>query len=558
MNYDPQQLAAILSDAANTLVVAGPGSGKSRVLVERVLGLIRSGSTGIVVVTFTNSAAGEVIQRLKDARRGSLEKENVLHVGTIHAFMLKQIIEHVDDILYPNQIAVVDSEQSRAVLDDAIKAQRYRGALRSVKESVARGPLHYFRNAPAADSDKLWSKEDQVAAEYYRRMREGGMIDYDSILELGLDVLKRNGCGCRHLLVDEWQDTGPMDWQIFQAIKAKTRFYVGDPSQAIFGFRHRQFKGASFAFDPSSWKTRVLELNHRSSAAVCEAASRLIAHNTNRTEKKCVSATGESGVVEFHTFATELSEINHVVEWLGSRKEQWNESAVLARTNWIAERFSRALRDAGVEVSSRLAPERPADWRETRDAIAFLANPDSDVLAYRVIERTRGSQAADTLQLEAAKLFTTINRLTLDIRRTVTSDTIVDRLRGLVLSEDSIRIIEQLLASNETITTARDVSLAIATEDTTERGPGVTVTTYHGAKGCEWDTVLLPAFSEGVIPHLKSNTEHELEEERRCAFVALTRARLNVYLSHAESRGVQWKGEAVKHEPSRFLREIGL
>ena len=86
----------------------------------------------------------------------------------------------------------------------------------------------------------------------------------------------------------------------------------------------------------------------------------------------------------------------------------------------------------------------------------------------------------------------------------------------------------------------------------------MTVTTYHGAKGREWDTVFLPAFSEGVIPHLKSNTEHELSEERRVAYVAVTRARLEVHLSHADSRGMQWKSEAVKHEPSRFLREMRL
>ncbi len=551
MTLNAEQLAAVNSESKNIVVVATAGTGKTRVLVERTLKFIRNGERGIVIVTFTNAAAGEVIQRLKDAHGGKVP-DALLHAGTLHAYMLKLIIEHAEVIPYPNQIAVLDAEQSRAVLDDAIEAQRYRGTLRSVKEAVARGPLHYFRNAPAADNGKVWAGDELVAAEYYRRMREGGLLDYDSILELGLDVLRKRGCACKHLLCDEVQDSGPVDWNIYQDIHADTQFYVGDPQQAIFGFRHANYRGATFPIG-GSWKTHVLSLNYRSSVAVCTAATRLISHIGNAV-KSIVSASGKAGAVIVWPFATELAELTHVVEWCKARESEWNEIAVLVRTNWIAERFARALKDGDVRVAERLALARPIDWRDAKDVVSWLANPENDLLAHRVLTRTMGRSTADSKRLQAVKEFTSLNRNTFNIQRVVTADAIGGWLCQLNLSDYAVAVIERLVASNETLTTAADVSLALAVEDTTETGPGITVTTIHGAKGKEWNTVLLPAFNEGIIPWWAD----ELEDERRVAFVALTRARNEVHVSYARSRGEQWKRESINCERSRFIEEMNL
>lgn len=599
--FTPAQREAMDTDHPLVLVLAGPGSGKTATTVARIKRLTESGvpRERIAAITFTNAGSRELDERLRpaplhptsatlaeivagpDAVRRMNQGPGLGYSGTLHGFCLRMLKQHGGFLGYGARLSIVSPESAEALLASKAATLGCKVPMKDLLVRKSHGrPARGFRLSVA----------ETVVATYFDELREAGILDFDTLLSEFADLLdnptarKAIGEQFDYLFVDEFQDAAEIDEHIYDLLPIPNKFFVGDPDQMIYGFRGASLDGIlSQAADP---KTKVVKLeeNFRSHSEICEAAQRLIEHNKHRVPKETKSVKGPGGTVSLYgvppvmaTFSNEGEEIGRVARIVKTmlQGDELSESmipppsiAVLARTNSIASGFAKTFAACGIPVVARERSDLPRDWAFTRALAELLVNPENDTLAefyLAALYAKKGASPADAQKAahaarKAANLAgRSINDSNLRLPWSEKASEILLALAHGGASKES-----QMLAAERykdlprpEDATALDLALALAsTRDAGKEpaGEGVHVLTIHGAKGREFDVVFVVGFEDESIPG-RAKSEAAIEEERRLAYVACTRARKFLFVTWAESRATPW-GAIQSCKPSRFLAEL--
>lgn len=606
-DLNEQQCRAVMHSRGPLLVAAGPGSGKTKVITHRIAGRILNGdvaSQRVLAITFTNRAAEEMRARV----RSLVGEEHVLRIGTFHWACHAILRRYGPASGLPSTFRLLSPSEARAVLRDAAgslpPAQRARlpGAVSAVKNGA---PVIAAANRHGLDPDVI----SNVLPIYRRRLESLSALDLDDILARTLDVL-REGPGvlerCRdaqdEILVDEYQDTNPVQQTLLELLAPATQTVVavGDEDQAIYGWRQADSQGFHRFLDafPSAKIVR-LEESYRSTKRILRAASSLIEHNPDRIgiALRTRNVAGDKPVCFIAD--DEREEAEWVAARLVSHRERGGDAgraAVLYRVNAQSRVLEEAFIRHGVPyrvVGAQRFYERPA----VQDAIAYLRlaqeddDPSTAVLAGRVpgigerrLERLREWSVQEGTSLLAVLPNPTpgISMRSGEALRAIAEHVAV--LRGL-RSEPLITIVDAAIAvvagqlqalmgidqdaALEDLAELRSLVIEMGPRTTLPGlldrvtlghdgapGNGVSLMTLHASKGLEFDEVFVVGLEEGLLPHRRSlDREEDIAEERRLCYVGMTRARRALYLSYAHTRlhgGVFSSGH-----PSRFVAEIG-
>lgn len=553
-----EQLAVLGAKADRLIVVAGPGSGKTRTLVQAVAKacIEHTEPERIIVVSYTVAASREIEGRLRLYMSAG---PALGYCGTLHGFMLKLLRKHGPLVGLQENIGVL-AEPEESVIPDLIKELRFKGSIKQVMTLLKREDI-------VSGGVGSGSASELVAAAYHQRLRENGLLDYDSILHYGLRLVrqlgKENLFPFTHLFVDEAQDSSVIDWLIYEDMPCEKKVWVGDFDQAIYSFRGGSVEQMVCRVTSQLITVLPLQMNYRSGSLICKAADKLIAHNSGRAKKLIVPARDDEGWMIARQFRCPASELTFVASDIATRidgADKAHEFAVLARTNRLASEFALGLAALGVPVSKKKQRDLPHDWKLARLAVSVLDNPWNEFSMYLYLVAREGKVIADQMRSEATLKMVNLGIMYfgLDLRDGLTAAAVMK-----CLSMESISRIESAKARLPIGWRFCDLSMLLASQEDTseEEGHGVYCGTIHSAKGREWSRVFLVGFEDGTIPSCRKGTD--LEEERRLAFVGVTRAKDSVTLTCCSERP-QYRGQNVPpgplepKQPSRFIAEMGL
>jgi DNA helicase-2/ATP-dependent DNA helicase PcrA len=540
------QAAAVESEADQVLVIGGPGSRKTQTIVERIRWLLDQGAdpNGIAVISYTNEAAQVVETRLQG---------QIGFCGTLHGFCLRHITEN----MFPDrELRVIDDEERmellfKAAQDCGVKATAAQLLKAAAERLEGAGPL--IEEAGLTVAVKTYQTNALFA----------GLVDYESILVLALDGLRRPEAPrtlWQHLIVDEFQDAATIDAMIYNSVATMFRFFVGDPMQAIFGFRGGNVTEFSRRLQDPAWCKFYLMENWRSGPEICLAATKLAMNAVGPPRPPLVSAAGGASVITFRSHYNEAEEALATLEEIRQRMIEGlalDQMAVLARTNAVAAGVADALEANGVAVRRMITPEQPGDWRLALAALEVLARPASLGALTRWCRRVdpRFDEFATKMEGRGDKL----HGFTLKTKIPITGDAdkLEDELSALYVGDHSIELIKAKFLELPATASLLDLANALALEGIGRqmKGEGVFCGTIHSAKGREWDAVFLVGAEDEAMPGRQKSTD--VEEERRVFYVGITRARRILQVSWARSRREKW-GRGTLRNPSRFIAEAGL
>jgi len=624
-DLNPAQREAVLHVDGPLLVVAGAGSGKTRVLTHRVAHLI--GAHGIkpneiLAITFTNKAATEMRERLE---RMLGHTARAIWILTFHAACGRMLRREAERLGYRSNFTIYDQADQvrlvKACLEELGKDPK-RFTPRGIHSQISNAKNQLI--TPDEYTARVSSFWDQTVAEVYdlyqRRLFRSNAVDFDDILMLTVQVLERFPearerwqTAFRHVLVDEYQDTNHAQYRFLQLLAEKHRnvFAVGDPDQSIYAFRGADIRNIlDFERDFGGAGVIALEQNYRSTNRILEAANAVIDNNRDRKPKRLWSELGEGDPVEVVEVEDEHAEARFVAAEIARQVESdtsASEIAVFYRTNAQSRVLEDVLVRQGVPYQVIGGP-RFYERAEIRDAVAYLAvlnNTDDAVALMRIANRPRrgigdtsirkmvthaeslGISLWDaTADPEAAgvagasarairgfrnvmeSLMSAAQELPVDelvqavlersgtieayeAERTIEARGRIENLEELVGSAQEYRrrVDEPALAGFlEEVQLQSDQDTLVADE------AQVTLMTIHNAKGLEYRVVFLIGMEEGIFPHARSIEDNEVEEERRLAYVGMTRAMERLTLTHTTARSLY--GRREYNLPSRFLDEL--
>ncbi|MYJ34492.1 MAG: DNA helicase PcrA [Acidimicrobiaceae bacterium] len=619
---NPAQYEAVTHEGGPLLVVAGAGSGKTRVLTHRIAHLIEDHDLSpfeILAITFTNKAAGEMRHRVGGLVGPVAES---MWVSTFHAACVRILRRDAAYIDYPSRFTIYDQ-------GDAVRLCGY--VLRDLNLDHKRFPARSIHaTISAAKNDSIDAAEyaerasniyerriAEVFSHYQRRLAAAGAMDFDDLLLRTVElfrncpeVLERWRQRFAHVLVDEYQDTNPVQNELVISLGAESRQVtaVGDADQSIYAFRGADIRNIlefERAFDDV--RIVVLEQNYRSTQNILDAANSVIVNNAGRKPKDLWTDQGSGpAIVRYHA-DDEEDEARYVVSEIVRRCDEeqmrFSETAVFYRTNAQSRAVEEQLIKA--EIPYRLVGgTRFYDRREVRDAMAYLkavTNPGDEVSVKRALgvpKRGVGATSVAKIDAYAAENGLTFYEALRHCAETGVTGrsaagirqfcTLIDGAVGLeaspaavlqellersgyldeLRSEKSVEADGRLENLAELVGVAGEhdtldelleaVALVADTDELADTGSdesAVTLMTMHSAKGLEYPDVYMVGMEDGVFPHIRALGEpHELEEERRLAYVGITRAMRQLTLTHAWSRLLY--GSRQYNPPSRFLKEI--
>lgn len=588
MNFDEEQLAAVRHGAARLVINAGAGSGKTRVLTGRVAHLVKSGvsPSAILAVTFTRKAARELRDRIRRATGARVT------VGTFHSVCYREILNAFAPALgYRRPISIYDEWLAADVLADIIVTHgRGPESLRTAEPTRVRDHLARI----GRQDEQAWLA---VTEAYEARLRSHNAVDYDLIIARTITLLNAHPeirrelhRRWRHVLVDEFQDTDARQLDLISLLDPENLAVVGDDHQAIYGWRGARLENILEMAATS--QVLLLRTNYRSAKAIVAAAGRLIRHNARQLPKAlhaswearegwCASSWSSSGNCWYEA-ACLVMDVIHA--GCAGRKFPPGEVAVLCRTNRGADEVSRHLGRIGVAhkrivrgdfwdsdvvrriVYSLMLIANPSDWAAWAQAANFpvprvSAVDRAEVRHRATVGRTGPLEACmigwGPLRDWAAEMLLMAEKFAKVGESLWTADHILEeannrlgwmehyrRLPGTMLAPR--RLYERVMLQMRTLASRGEAGLTeflewYAARDAADEHEGhrvVTVCTVHAAKGLEWPVVILPGWNAGVFPSGRSDRE----EERRIAYVAITRAREACYIVY-------------DGEPSPFLIE---
>ena len=617
---NPPQHAAVTLPPQHALILAGAGSGKTRVLTTRIAWLLQTGQVGphgILAVTFTNKAAKEMLLRLTAMlpinTRG-------MWIGTFHGLCNRLLRAHHRDANLPQLFQILDSADQLAAIKRLLKG------LDVDDEKYPPRDLANFINGQKEaglrpDAVEAWDEYKRKRVELYReyeaQCQREGVADFAELLLRSYELLQRNEPirhhyqgRFRHILVDEFQDTNILQyrWLKLLAGGGANLFCVGDDDQSIYAFRGAEV-GNMRDFEREFRVDNVirLEQNYRSHGNILDAANAIIKHNAARLGKNLWTDAGSGEPIRVYEAFNDTEEARWIVEEIKSLAAEGlarREMALLYRSNAQSRVLEHALFSAGLpyRVYGGL---RFFERQEVKHALAYLrliANADDDGAFLRVVNfpaRGIGARTVEQLQdaarMEKVGLHETAKRG----GKAAAFAALIDRLKaaceGLTLPEtveqmltfsglrahyqaekegqdrlanldELVNAAENFVAEEGNVDAEGEVSgelaafLAHASLEAGEHQAGegddaLQLMTVHSAKGLEFDVVFISGLEEGLFPHENSVREDKgLEEERRLMYVAVTRARKRLYISHAQTRMLH--GQTRYNLPSRFFDEI--
>jgi DNA helicase II / ATP-dependent DNA helicase PcrA len=624
-DLNPAQREAVLATEGPLLVVAGAGSGKTRVLTYRVAHLINACGVKpneILAITFTNKAAGEMRERLEDLL-GPVARS--IWILTFHAACGRILRREAQRLGYRSNFTIYD-QADQVRLTKACLEELDRDPKRFVPRGI-HAQISAAKNqlvTPEEYAERVSSFHDQTVAEVYdlyqKRLIASNAVDFDDLLMLTVQVLEsfpeardRWQKAFRYILVDEYQDTNHAQYRLLQLLAEKHRNVcaVGDPDQSIYAFRGADIRNIlEFERDFGETKTIALEQNYRSTNTILESANAVISNNRERKPKNLWSELGEGEPVRVLEVEDEHAEARFVAAEIALLVEEaynGSEIAVFYRTNAQSRVLEDVLVRQGVGYQVIGGP-RFYERAEVKDVVAYLQaidNPYDAVSLQRIANRPRrgiGDASLARLQTYAdahgislwealghaepagiaaaplravGQLHSLLQSLQAGalelevpevIERVLERSGYMDALRAerTIEAQGRMENLQELVsAAQEYQATAAEPSLSgflqeisLYSDQDAIRGEQslVTLMTLHNAKGLEFRAVFMIGLEEGIFPHVRSIEEQGLEEERRLAYVGMTRAKERLVLTHASARSLY--GSRSYNLPSRFLDEL--
>jgi DNA helicase-2/ATP-dependent DNA helicase PcrA len=617
-HLNPEQLAAVTLPDGHALVLAGAGSGKTRVLTTRIAWLIKSGHVtpgGVLAVTFTNKAAREMMTRLTAMLpvnpRG-------LWIGTFHGLANRLLRTHHQEAGLPREFQILDmQDQLSAVkrLAKALNVDEDRFPPRDLQRFINGQKDEGLRARDVPAGDDITRRQVEFFAAYDEQCQREGVADFAELLLRSFELLHRNEvlrqhyqARFRYILVDEFQDTNRLQyrWLKLFAGPESRLFAVGDDDQSIYGFRGANVGNlAEFEKEFSRGKVIRLEQNYRSQGNILDAANALISNNRNRLGKNLWTSAGSGDPLRVFEGESDADEARFIAEEVGTlRREGMRlvDIAVLYRSNAQSRVLEHAL--FGATIPYRVyGGLRFFERAEVKHALAYLrliSSPADDTSFLRVANfPPRGIGARSMGQLQDAakqkgvslfaavdsgkglafkKLIEELQIETKDlplpemVEHVIHRSGLIEHYKNEREGVDRIENLEELVNAAAAFTQGdRDPEageempplVAFLTHAALEAGDhqaaegqdALQLMTVHSAKGLEFHAVFLSGLEEGLFPHEQSVGERDgLEEERRLAYVAITRARQRLYLSFAQTRMLH--GQTRYSLASRFLEEI--
>lgn len=606
------QKEAVLHKEGPCLVIAGAGSGKTKVLTTRIANLITEGvpSYHILAITFTNKAAKEMKERLE-----KIVPSNDAFVGTFHSFGLRIIRENALKLGMTRNFTILDSDDVTSLVKKIMKEKGY--DIKQVAPSYIRNRISFIKNEMLTDSEieKFFQSDmEKIAYEIYKeynlKLKKNNSVDFDDLLRLPVllfqsdkETLEHYQDKFQYILIDEYQDTNEVQYKLVKLLakKHKNLFVVGDPDQSIYQFRGANYKNIlNFEKDYKDTKVVALVDNYRSTKMILDAANSVIKNNKERKEKELRSHHGDGVKIKYMRASDEKQEANLAIGEIRKLLENGykkQDIAIFYRTNAqsraIEEQFIKANIPYKV-VGSYYFYAR----KEIKDLICYLRllqNKDDDISLRRVInvpKRKIGNASVDKLEkiatIEGISMFDAIEggkelefkNLILELQKekenlslTELIDVVLEksgmrqeleqdpsleselRLDNLMEFKSITATFEENTGSVDLGDFLEEISLIADISEHKTSEDVVTLMTLHSAKGLEFPVVFLAGMEDGIFPHQNSFLEQDgIEEERRLCYVGITRAKEKLYLLNAKSRMMY--GRTMQNPVSRFIDEI--
>ena len=626
LNKEQQQ--AVQHTEGPLLILAGAGSGKTKVLTVRIAHLLAQGVNPyeILAITFTNKAAKEMKSRVEGLVG---DVANRIWLSTFHSFCAKFLRFEIDSFLgYNSNFTIYDTSDSQAVIKAALKAlnlddKYYPVGAMIAAISDAKNKLLFASDFRKQARDFYQQKVADVYEYYERELRKNNALDFDDLLLVAVKLLQSNAAVLdkyshrfRYVMIDEYQDTNHAQYVLAKLLAShwKNIAVVGDADQSIYAWRGADIQNIlDFEKDYPNCTSIKLEQNYRSTKIILDAANAVIDNNEGRPEKNLWTDKIEGAKIQHFTAQSEHEEAAFIGDTIAKKHDihdvPYGDMAILYRTN----AQSRVLEEALIKRAlpyTMVGGTKFYDRKEIKDVLAYLRvlyNPFDDLSLLRIINVPKRSIGATTVaklqdyaREKGTSLFMTLTQLHLiDSIKGKTKEkleefgiliftlvsemedktildileSILDRTGYLAQLEESTDPQDQARAENigELLSVAKDfqdtnpsgtvedfleqVALVNDVDSFEQEEAKVTLMTLHAAKGLEFPIVFLCGLEEGLFPHSRTlmNPE-EIEEERRLAYVGITRAEKELYISNATTRTVF--GRTSSYLPSRFIDEI--
>ncbi|WP_160724253.1 DNA helicase PcrA [Bacillus sp. USDA818B3_A] len=627
---NPEQQSAVKATDGPLLLMAGAGSGKTRVLTHRIAYLIvekRVNPYNILAITFTNKAAREMKERIGKMMGGAAEE---IWISTFHSMCVRILRRDIDRMGFNRNFTILDTTDQQSVIKAILKDKNLDpkkndprailGSISSAKNELI-DPEEYEKTAGGYFEQTV----SDVYKEYQKRLRKNQALDFDDLIMMTIQLFKRvpevleyYQRKFQYIHVDEYQDTNRAQYMLVQMLASRFRnlCVVGDSDQSIYRWRGADIANIlSFEKDYPNATVILLEQNYRSTKRILLAANKVIENNLNRKKKDLWTENPEGNKLVYYRADSEQGEAQFVAgkikELTRDNNRQLSDIAILYRTNAQSRVMEEVLLKSNIDYSI-VGGIKFYDRKEIKDMLAYLrliSNPDDDISLQRVInvpKRGIGSSSLDKIadfaaqhdismyqaleSVELLGLSPKITKAAAQFRDLIGNYTnmqeflsvtelveeVLDKTgyREMLKAEKSLEAqsrlenLEELLSVTKNFENASEDKSLVAfltdlalvadidsLDEDGEKADSITLMTLHSAKGLEFPVVFLIGMEEGVFPHSRSLMEEaEMEEERRLAYVGITRAEQTLFLTNAQMRTLF--GRTNMNPASRFISEI--
>lgn len=610
-----RQKEAVLYNEGPLLIIAGAGAGKTKTLTTKIAYLIEENDvlpSNILAITFTNKAAKEMKDRIIKLI-GSIGYQ--IQTSTFHSFGLKLLKENYERLGFDKNFVIMDSDDSLTIVKKILKDMDLDPKIYNPR--AIRNKISSCKNeliSPKAYSRYTVSPYEEIVCKVYEKYQEKLMknnaVDFDDLLILPIklfeenkDILEKYQEQFKYILIDEYQDTNEAQYKLTKMLSEKYRLItcVGDDSQSIYSFRGANYKNIlNFEKDYKDAKTILLEQNYRSTSYILNAANDVIKNNKMKKEKNLWTSRGEGNKVKYYRALSESDEAYYVVKGIKqaiSNGDNYDDIAVLYRTNAQSRNLEEAMLKENIPyrvVGSFYFYSR----KEIKDLLAYLRlihNEKDNISLLRVINTPKRGIGLKTIENLTKKAdeenisiyeaitsgkeleFKKIIEKLKEVSENVTLTELIDKiLTGTGIKEElekeedltsevrlenleEFKSITKSFEEREGLISLEDflleISLVSDAEEYKDDTNRVSLMTVHSVKGLEYKDVFIVGMEEGIFPHMNSLMESsEIEEERRLAYVAITRAKDNLTIINARRRRLFGREQVNPH--SRFISEI--
>lgn len=628
-NMNSEQSEAVRTTEGPLLIMAGAGSGKTRVLTHRIAYLLDEKDVSpynILAITFTNKAAKEMKARVEHLVG---EEAQVIWMSTFHSMCVRILRRDADRIGIERNFTIIDPTDQKSVIKDVLKSENIDS--KRFEPRMFIGAISNLKNELKTPEDAQKEANDfhsQMVATVYkgyqRQLSRNEALDFDDLIMTTINLFERvpetleyYQNKFQYIHVDEYQDTNKAQYTLVKLLanKFKNLCVVGDSDQSIYGWRGADIQNIlSFEEDYPEAKTIFLEQNYRSTKNILNAANEVIKHNSERKPKGLWTANSGGDKIQYYEAMTERDEAEYVVKEImkyqrGGKK--YSEMAILYRTNAQSRVLEETFMKSNIPYTM-VGGQKFYDRKEIKDLLSYLrviANSNDDISLQRIInvpKRGIGPSSVEKIQTYALQnsisMFDALAEVDfIGLSKKVTQECIsfYEMIQNLIKEQEFLEISEIVdevlqksgykdmldreqsiesrsrlenldefmsvpkdyeentpLEEQSLINFLTDLSL-VADIDEADTQNVVTLMTMHSAKGLEFPIVFIMGMEESLFPHIraiKSEDDHEMEEERRICYVAITRAEELLYITNATTRMLF--GRSQSNMPSRFLKEI--